>query len=93
MAALWNYTARVIVDAPAQTVATRIPSGIWAVEPIDPETSTLDAGPQSPELLAAYLGAMDLDFHVDTDAHPNSPPPQRHSPPATQQRRVSLLDP
>lgn len=70
MAALWNYTARVIVDAPAETVATRIPSGIWAVEPIYPETSTLEAGAQSPQLLAAYLGAMDLDFHVDVERAP-----------------------
>ncbi|MFD6399134.1 helix-turn-helix transcriptional regulator [Nocardia sp. NPDC060249] len=70
MAALWNYTARVIVDAPAETVAARIPSGIWTVEPIDPHTSALEAGAQSPQLLAAYLAAMDLDFHLEAGHAP-----------------------
>lgn len=71
MAALWNYRARVIVDAPAETVMTRIPAGIWAVEPIDEQRSGLDAGAQTPELLAAYLGALGLDFHIDAEAFPD----------------------
>jgi hypothetical protein len=70
MAALWNYRARVIVDAPAETVAARIPTGVWTVEPIDSSTSALDAGAQTPELLAAYLGALDLDFRIDVDQAP-----------------------
>lgn len=70
MAALWNYRARVIVDAPAETVAARIPTGVWTVEPIDSSTSALDAGAQTPELLAACLGALDLNFHIDVDHAP-----------------------
>lgn len=71
MAALWNYRARVIVDAPADTVAARIPTGIWTVEPIDSTTTALQAGAQTPELLAAYyLGALNLDFHIDVDHNP-----------------------
>lgn len=70
MAALWNYTARVTVHAPADTVAARIPIGIWTVEPIDAHTSALEAGAQTPQLLAAYLAAMDLDFHLDTEQAP-----------------------
>ncbi|MFF2082919.1 helix-turn-helix transcriptional regulator [Nocardia sp. NPDC058176] len=68
MAALWNYRARVIVDAPVETVAARIPAGLWTVEPIDAHTSALEAGAQTPQLLAAYLAAMDLDFHLE-DGH------------------------
>lgn len=70
MAALWNYRARVTVDAPAETVAARIPTGVWTVERLDPGTSALDAGAQTPELLAAYLGALDLDFYIDPDHSP-----------------------
>ncbi|MBC7305031.1 MAG: DNA-binding transcriptional regulator, partial [Nocardia sp.] len=70
MAALWNYCARVIVDAPVEIVAARIPSGIWTVEPIDGQTSALEAGAQSPQLLAAYLAAMDLDFHLENGHAP-----------------------
>lgn len=70
MAALWNYRARVTVQAAAETVAARIPTGTWTVEPIDAHTSRLDAGAQTAELLAVYLGALDLDFHVDPDQAP-----------------------
>lgn len=71
MQAMWNYRARVIVDAPAETVAARIPTGIWAVQPIDPHSSQLDAGAQNADLLAAYLGALGLDFHIDPDETPD----------------------
>lgn len=70
MAALWNYRARVTVHAPAETVAARIPIGSWCVQALDDNTSRLDAGAQSPELLAVYLGALDLDFAVDPTAAP-----------------------
>ncbi|MGW4325003.1 helix-turn-helix transcriptional regulator [Nocardia sp. NPDC004573] len=70
MAALWSYTARVTVHASADTVAARIPTGIWTVEPIDAHSSALEAGAQSPQLLAAYLAAMDLDFHLDVEQAP-----------------------
>lgn len=70
MAALWNYRARVTVNAPTETVAARIPTGNWTVEPIDAHTSQLDAGAQTAELLAVYLGALDLDFHIDPDQAP-----------------------
>jgi predicted DNA-binding transcriptional regulator YafY len=70
MAAMWAYSARVTVHAPADVVAARIPTSIWAVQPNDSQSSVLEAGAQSPQLLAAYLGAMDLDFHVDPIAAP-----------------------
>ena len=70
MAALWNYRARVVVDGPAETVATRIPTGTWIVEPLDAHTSGLDAGAPTPELLAIYLGALGLDFHIEPEHLP-----------------------
>lgn len=70
MTAMWTFTADVLVDAPAETVAARIPNGLWTVRPIDRRTSVLHAGAQSAQLLAAYLAAMDLDFHIDADAAP-----------------------
>ncbi len=71
MAALWSYRARVTVHAPADVVSARVPIGSWVVEPIDSHTSRLDAGAHSPELLAVYLGALGLDFHLDPDVTPD----------------------
>lgn len=70
MAALWNYRTRVTVHAPAETVAARIPTGTWTVQPLDAQTSLLDAGAHNAELLAVYLGALGLDFDVDPDQAP-----------------------
>ncbi|HEU4492205.1 MAG TPA: WYL domain-containing protein [Jiangellales bacterium] len=71
MAALWSYRASIVVDAPAETVLRRIPTSIWAVEALGADTSALHAGAQTPELLASYLAALDLDFHIDPDAAPD----------------------
>lgn len=70
MAAMWNYRARITVDAPAEVVAARIPAASWAVAPIDEHTCTLEAGAHSAELLAVYLGALGLAFHVDRTQAP-----------------------
>lgn len=70
MAALWNYRARVTVHASAETVAGRIPTGSWTVQPLDSYSSQLDAGAHSAELLAAYLGALGLDFYIDPEHAP-----------------------
>ncbi|MDN5760351.1 MAG: transcriptional regulator [Tomitella sp.] len=70
MAALWNYRAQVTVHAPAETVEARIPAGSWNVQHVDAHTSRLDAGAQNADLLAVYLGALDLDFHIDPEQAP-----------------------
>jgi predicted DNA-binding transcriptional regulator YafY len=70
MAALWNYRARVTVHAPAETVAARIPTGSWTVQELDAHTSLLDAGAHNAELLAVYLGALGLDFDIDSSQAP-----------------------
>lgn len=70
MQALWRYRARVVVHADAPTVAARVPVGSWSVEPRTADTSWLDAGAQTADLLAVYLGALDLDLTVDADTAP-----------------------
>lgn len=71
MAALWTVRAPVVVHADAATVAARIPIGSWVVAPRDDGTCRLEAGAQTVELLAVYLGALDLDFTVDEAAAPD----------------------
>ncbi|MEV5544336.1 WYL domain-containing protein [Saccharopolyspora shandongensis] len=63
-AVLWAYRAQVRVHAPAEIVVQRVPPTTWIVAPIDDRTCLLDAGADTPQLLAVYLGALDLDFDV-----------------------------
>ncbi|MCI2423532.1 YafY family transcriptional regulator [Saccharopolyspora sp. K220] len=63
-AALWAYRARVRVHASAEVVVQRVPPTTWLVSAIDEETCLVDAGADTPQLLAVYLGALDLDFDV-----------------------------
>ncbi|MGP4021678.1 helix-turn-helix transcriptional regulator [Saccharopolyspora sp. 5N708] len=63
-AVLWAYRARVRVHAPAEVVVQRVPPTTWSVAAIDDETCLVDAGADTPQLLAVYLGALDLDFDV-----------------------------
>jgi predicted DNA-binding transcriptional regulator YafY len=62
-AATWRYRARVKVRAPAALVAARLPPAV-AVEPVDEHTCMVDAGSDTPQMLAVYLGMLDLDFEV-----------------------------
>jgi predicted DNA-binding transcriptional regulator YafY len=61
--ATWRYRARVMVHAPAQVVAGRLPPAI-PVEPVDEHTCVVDVGSDTPHMLAVYLGMMDADFEV-----------------------------
>src|SRR5207253_3631016 len=58
-----RYEARVIVKAPADVIAERVPRDI-AVEPIDDNTCAVLARSNSVEMLALYLGMLDADFVV-----------------------------
>src|SRR5438445_628963 len=58
-----RYEARVIVKAPADVIAERVPRAI-AVEPIDDNTCAVLARSNSVEMLALYLGMLDADFVV-----------------------------
>jgi predicted DNA-binding transcriptional regulator YafY len=63
IAGAWKIRARVVVHAPAETIAER---GRWTgtVEPIDETTCVLDAGANSIEMMAVFLGMLDADFTV-----------------------------
>jgi predicted DNA-binding transcriptional regulator YafY len=61
--AMWDYHARVVVQAPAETIAGRLPPAI-PVEAIDDHTCVISVGSDTPQMLAAYLGMLDADFDV-----------------------------
>jgi predicted DNA-binding transcriptional regulator YafY len=60
----WRFRARVRVQAPAEVIAERIGRWVGTVEPIDERTCVLDAGANTMETLAVYLGMLDADFTV-----------------------------
>ncbi len=60
-AAPWRYRARVTVHAPAEVIAERLPPAV-VLEAVDEHTCVLDAGADSPQMLAVYLGMLDVDF-------------------------------
>jgi predicted DNA-binding transcriptional regulator YafY len=62
--ATWRYRARVKVHAPATLVAGRLPPAVL-VDAVDEQTCIIDAGSDTPQMLAVYLGMLDEDFEVD----------------------------
>ncbi len=62
-AAMWRYRARVTVHAPAAAIAGRLPPAVL-VEAVDEHTCIVNAGSETPQMLAAYLGMLDVDFEV-----------------------------
>jgi predicted DNA-binding transcriptional regulator YafY len=62
-AATWRYRARVTVHAPATAVAGRLPPAVL-VEAVDEHTCIVSVGSDTPQMLAVYLGMLDVDFEV-----------------------------
>jgi predicted DNA-binding transcriptional regulator YafY len=62
-AATWRYRARVTVHAPATAVAARLPPAVL-VEAVDEHTCIVSVGSDTPQMLAVYLGMLDVDFEV-----------------------------
>jgi predicted DNA-binding transcriptional regulator YafY len=62
--ATWRYRARVTVHAPAAAVARRLPPAVL-VEAVDERTCIISAGSETPQMLAVYLGMLDVDFEAD----------------------------
>ena len=56
-----KYETSVTVHAPAHVIAERVPHGI-VIEPIDDDSCMVDAGSNTIEMLALYLGMLDADF-------------------------------
>ena len=61
--AMWRHRAEVILHAPAEAVAGRLPPAV-DLEPIDDHTCRLHAGSDTWHLLAVHLGMLDVDFEV-----------------------------
>jgi len=61
--ATWRYRARVLLRAPASSVASRLPPAV-ELEPVDDRTSIATAGADDPATLALYLGLLDVDFDI-----------------------------
>jgi predicted DNA-binding transcriptional regulator YafY len=61
--ALWRYRARIRVLAPSGDVATRLPPGI-GIEAVDDQTCVLDVGADTVQMIAHYIGLLDVDFEI-----------------------------
>ncbi|MGW4477932.1 helix-turn-helix transcriptional regulator [Rhodococcus triatomae] len=68
--ASWTYRARVLVHAPAATVAARITFPVPVdMEMVDESTCRLELGADDPDRLALWLTQLDVDMEViDGDA-------------------------
>ncbi|EME15320.1 helix-turn-helix transcriptional regulator [Rhodococcus triatomae] len=68
--ASWTYRARVLVHAPAATVAARITFPVPVdIEVVDESTCRLELGADDPDRLALWLTQLDVDMEViDGDA-------------------------
>jgi predicted DNA-binding transcriptional regulator YafY len=61
--ATWQYRARVIVDAPAEHVRSRLPIAA-DVQALGDDRCAFEPGSDDPEMLAQYLGLLGADFEV-----------------------------
>jgi predicted DNA-binding transcriptional regulator YafY len=59
----YRYQARVLVHAPAEVVAERVPPSVAVLAPAD-GGCILSSGADSLDMLAFHVAAMDLDFTV-----------------------------
>jgi predicted DNA-binding transcriptional regulator YafY len=59
----YRYQARVLVRAPAEVVAERVPPSVGVLEPAD-DGCILSSGADSLDMLAFHIAALDLDFTV-----------------------------
>jgi len=61
--ATWRYRARVLLHAPAEALAGRLPPAV-DLEPVDERTCIATTGADDPYMLALYLGMLDVDFDL-----------------------------
>lgn len=64
VASAWQFRARIVVHAPAEAIAERIGRSVGTVEAIDDRTCILEAGANSVETMAVYLGMLGAEFTV-----------------------------
>ncbi|GII80792.1 DNA-binding transcriptional regulator [Sphaerisporangium rufum] len=63
-AATWRYRARVVVHAPAERVARRLPMPV-EIRPLGPDRCVFEPGSDDPLALAGYLTLLGEDFTVE----------------------------
>lgn len=63
MRAGWTYRARILVHAPAATVAAKSPIPL-DIEPVDDTTCRVELGSDDPDRLAHWLAQLDVDLEV-----------------------------
>jgi predicted DNA-binding transcriptional regulator YafY len=69
--AIWPYRVSVTAHADADTVHARLPHYVL-VEPIDQNTCRVQLSADTPQVLAAWLGTLGVDFDLDNpEAHPD----------------------
>jgi predicted DNA-binding transcriptional regulator YafY len=61
--ATWRYRARVLLHAPAEALAGRLPPAV-DLEPVDDRSCIATTGADDPYMLALYLGMLDVDFDL-----------------------------
>jgi predicted DNA-binding transcriptional regulator YafY len=61
--AMWKYRARVTLHTRAEAIAERLPASVL-LEPVDEHTCVLDTGADTPQMLALFVGMLDVDFDV-----------------------------
>jgi predicted DNA-binding transcriptional regulator YafY len=62
--AAWRFQARVVVHAPAEVIAERLPGSLGPVEVVDDASCTVMLGSDNVEMLAVWLSALGHDFTV-----------------------------
>ncbi|WP_155370296.1 helix-turn-helix transcriptional regulator [Catellatospora vulcania] len=62
--ATWHYRARIVVHAPAEVIAQRLPATAGSVEVIDEQTCAVTTGADTAESMAMWIGLLDADFTV-----------------------------
>ncbi|WP_344176004.1 YafY family protein [Kribbella lupini] len=65
-AAAWRYYAKVVIHAPADSMAAQLPPAAGTIEPIDEHTCLFSTGSDSVKGLAVHLGLLDADFEIQT---------------------------
>ncbi len=60
----YRYQARVLLRAPVQVAAQRVPPTVGVLAPVDADTCVLTTGADSLDLLALHLGLIGVDFTV-----------------------------
>jgi predicted DNA-binding transcriptional regulator YafY len=61
----WRYTARIEIEAPAETVRRQIDTNVGEVTPLSADRCLLETGADTLWIIAVWCAALDHDFRVD----------------------------